>query len=463
MEEIIESSRINLKKKKQIQLSDHFTFKRLLRFTFPSIVMLVFTSVYGVVDGIFVSNFVGVDHFNAVNFIMPYLMILGSVGFMFGTGGCALIAKTLGEGNKEKANSLFSLFIYLPAIIGVLITILGLILIRPVAVLLGGSGLMLENAITYGSVFLCGNAFYMLQVEFQSFFVTAEKPRLGLFFTVLSGVTNIILDALFVAVFNWGLIGAATATVISQAIGAILPIIYFARKNSSLLRLGKTKFDKHALFHACTNGSSELMTNVSMSLIGMLYNFQLMKYYFTDEFGYNDGVSAYGVLMYVNFIFISVFIGYAVGSSPIVSYNYGAKRNKELKGVLGKSLVIICAFSVIMFALAEFLAHPMATIFVSSDITVFELTKHAFFVCAFSFIFSGFAIYGSSFFTALNNGPVSAIISFLRTLVFQVIAVIVLPLFMGGDGIWWSIVFAEAMAVLITFAFIIGKKKRYGY
>lgn len=451
------------KKKNQIQLSDHFTYKKLLKFTFPSIIMMVFTSIYGVIDGIFVSNFVGVDQFNAVNFIMPYLMVLGAVGFMFGTGGCALIAKTLGEGDKEKANSLFSLFIYLPAVVGIIITILGLIFIRPVSTLLGGSGLMLENAVTYGSVFLIGNVFYMLQVEYQSFFVTAEKPRLGLFFTVLSGVTNIILDALFVALFNWGLVGAAVATVTSQAIGAILPTIYFAGKNSSLLRLGKTKLDKTAIFQACANGSSELMTNISMSLVGMLYNFQLMRYYFTDAQGFNDGISAYGVLMYVNFIFISVFIGYAVGSSPIISYNYGADRKNELKGVMRKSLIIIGVFSIIMCALAELLAHPMASIFVSSDFEVFELTKHAFLVCSFSFIFSGFAIYGSSFFTALNNGPISAIISFLRTLVFQVAAVIVLPLVWGGNGIWWSIVVAEAMAVLITFIFMVIKRKKYGY
>ena len=449
--------------KKQIQLSDHFTYKRLLRFTVPSIIMMVFTSIYGVVDGIFISNFVGVDQFNAVNFIMPYLMILGAVGFMFGTGGCALIAKTLGEGDREKANSLFSLFVYLPAVIGLIVSILGLIFIRPVATLLGGSGLMLENAITYGSVFLIGNVFYMLQVEFQSFFVTAEKPRLGLFFTVLSGCTNIVLDALFVAVFSWGLVGAAAATVISQAVGAICPIIYFASKNSSLLRLGKAKLDGRAIFQACTNGSSELMTNISLSFVGMLYNFQLMKYYFTDAQGFNDGVSAYGVLMYVNFIFISVFIGYSVGSSPIISYNYGAGRKDELKGVLRKSLVIIGVFSAIMVVLAELLAHPMATIFVSSDFEVFELTKHAFFICAFSFLFSGFSIFGSSFFTALNNGPVSAIISFLRTLVFQALAVIVLPLLFGGNGIWWSIVVAEALSILITVIFLFAKRKKYGY
>lgn len=449
--------------KKPIQLSDHFTYKRLLKFTFPSMVMLVFTSIYGVIDGIFVSNFVGVDQFNAINFIMPYLLIIGAVGFMFGTGGCALIAKTLGEGDKEKANSLFSLLIYLPAVIGIIISGLGLIFIRPVATLLGGTGLMLENAVTYGSVFLIGNAFYMLQVEFQSFFVTAEKPRLGLFFTVLSGVTNIILDALFVAILKWGLVGAAFATITSQAIGAILPIIYFARKNSSLLRLGKTKFDGHAIIQVCLNGSSELMTNISLSLVGMLYNFQLMRYYFTDAQGFNNGVSAYGVLMYVNFIFISVFIGYAVGSSPIVSYNFGANRKDELKGILRKSLVIIGIISLLMFGLSELLAHPMATIFVSSDFEVFELTKHAFIICSLSFIFVGFSIYGSSFFTALNNGPVSAAISFLRILVFQMIAVTILPLFFGGEGIWWSIVVAEVMAMFVTFMFIFAKRKKYGY
>ncbi|MBQ7761237.1 MAG: MATE family efflux transporter [Clostridia bacterium] len=441
----------------QIQLSDKFTYGRLLRFTIPSIVMMVFTSIYGVVDGFFVSNFVGEEAFTAVNFIMPYLMILGAIGFMFGTGGCALIAKTLGEGNQDKANRLFSLFVYLPFGLGIVIAILGFFLVGPVASLLGAEGLLLENSILYGRVFLLGLPFYMLQIEFQSFFVTAEKPKLGLVFTVASGVTNIVLDALFVGLFSWGLVGAAVATVISQVVGGLAPIIYFARKNTSLLRLGRADFDKGAIFHACTNGSSELMTNVSMSLVGMLYNFQLLKY--EGE----PGVAAYGVLMYVNFIFISMFIGYAVGSAPIISYNYGAGRGTELKNVLKKSLVIIGVMSLLMFGLGEALATPMSMLFVGYNPSLLELTKRGFYICAFSFLFSGFAIFGSSFFTALNNGPVSAIISFLRTAVLQIIAVLVLPLWLGTDGIWLSIVLSEALAVVVTVAFILGKRKKYGY
>lgn len=441
----------------QIQLSDKFTYGKLLRFTVPSIIMMVFTSIYGVVDGFFVSNFVGEEAFTAVNFIMPYLMILGGIGFMFGTGGCALIAKTLGEGNSKKANSLFSLLVYLPFILGAVIAILGIFLVDPVASLLGAEGLLLENSILYGRVFLIGLPFYILQIEFQSFFVTAEKPKLGLLITVISGVTNMVLDALFVGLLPWGLVGAACATVVSQIVGGVVPVIYFARKNTSLLRLGKAEFDKTALFHTCTNGSSELMTNVSMSLVGMLYNYQLLKY--EGE----SGVAAYGVLMYVNFIFISMFIGYAVGSAPIISYNYGARRRDELKSVLKKSLVIISIMSILMFILGEALATPMAMLFVGYNPSLLELTKRGFFICAFSFLFSGTAIFGSSFFTALNNGPVSAIISFLRMGAFQIIAVLILPLWLGTDGIWLSVVASEVLAVLVTIGFMLGKRKKYGY
>ena len=318
-----------------IQLSDHFNYRKLLRFTLPSIVMMIFTSIYGVVDGFFVSNFVGKTPFAAVNFIMPFLMILGAVGFMFGTGGSALIAKTMGEGDPEKANRLFSLFVYVSAACGIVIAVAGIAFIRPIASLLGAEGTMLDDCVTYGRIILIALPAYMLQYEFQSFFVTAEKPQLGLFVTIAAGVTNIVLDALFVAVFRWGLVGAAAATAISQMVGGIVPLFYFFRRNSSLLRLGKTRFDGRALLKACTNGSSELMSNISTSIVSMLYNLQLMHY--VGE----DGVSAYGVLMYVNMIFLAAFIGYSVGTAPVVGYHYGAGNHKELKSLLKKSMNLI--------------------------------------------------------------------------------------------------------------------------
>lgn len=446
-----------------IQLSDHFTYRKLIRFTLPSIGMMIFTSVYGVVDGFFVSNFVGETAFTAVNFIMPFLMILGAVGFMFGAGGSALVAKTLGEGEREKANKLFSLFIYVPFALGIIITALGVVFLEPVASLLGAEGKMLESCVDYGRIIILGLVFYMLQMEFQSFMITAEKPQLSLVFTVAAGVTNIILDALFVAVFEWGLDGAAFATITSQFVGFICPLIYFCRRNTSLLRLGHASLDFKALLRACTNGSSELMTNVSMSLVGMLYNTQLLNY------AGEQGVAAYGVLMYVNFIFISVFIGYCIGCAPVIGYHYGAKNSGELKGLLKKSTVIIVITSVAMVVVSMLLATPMSKIFVGYNPALFELTKRAFFFYSFSFFFSGIAIFGSSFFTALNNGPVSAIISFLRTLVFQVAAVIALPLIFealggrGSDGIWFSIVIAEALAVVVTVIFILAKRKKYNY
>lgn len=440
-----------------IQLSDHFNYKKLLRFTLPSIIMMVFTSIYGVVDGFFVSNFVGKTPFAAVNFIMPFLMILGAFGFMFGTGGSALIAKTMGEGDRDKAKQLFSLFIYVSAIFGIIIAVLGIIFIRPIATFLGAEGTMLDNCVTYGRIILIALPAYMLQYEFQSFFVTAEKPQMGLVVTIAAGVTNIVLDALFVAIFDWGLVGAAAATAISQAVGGIVPLIYFCRPNTSLLKLTKTKFNIKALVKACTNGSSELMSQVSMSLVSMLYNVQLMKY------AGEDGIAAYGVLMYVNMIFLAAFIGYSVGTAPVIGYHYGANNHNELKNLLKRSLILIGTFSVLMLILAEILARPLAMIFVSYEQSLLDLTLRGFMIFSFSFLFAGIAIFGSSFFTALNNGLVSALISFLRTLVFQIAAVLIFPLIWGIDGIWISIVAAEIMAAIVTVLFLLGKRSKYHY
>lgn len=447
----------------KIQLSDHFTYKKLLRFTLPSIGMMIFSSIYGVVDGFFVSNFVGETAFTAVNFIMPFLMILGAVGFMFGAGGSALIAKTLGEGNRKKANSLFSLFVYVSFALGILIAVLGIVLLRPVASLLGAEGTLLKNCVDYGWIISLGLPFFMLQMEFQSFMITAEKPQLSLWFTVACGCTNIVLDALFVGAFDWGLEGAAIATITSQFVGCALPLVYFSIKNKSLLRLGKTQMDFGALVKTCTNGSSELMTNISMSLVGILYNYQLLKY------AGEPGVAAYGVLLYVNFIFISAFIGYSIGCAPVVGYHYGAGNSQELKGLLRKSTVIIGISSVAMVGIALAASVPMSHIFVGYNESLFQITKTAFLFYSFSFLFSGFAIFGSSFFTALSNGPISAIISFMRTLVFQSVAVLVLPVIFeqaGGyavHGIWLSIVVAEALAVVVTLIFLFAKRKKYNY
>lgn len=441
----------------KIQLSDHFTYPRLLRFTLPSIIMMIFTSIYGVVDGFFVSNFVGKTPFAAVNFIYPFLMILGSVGFMFGTGGSALIAKTMGARELEKAKRLFSLLIYVSTACGILIAVLGMFSLRPVAALLGAEGAMLEDCVTYGRIILAALPAYMLQLEFQSLFVTAEKPHLGLVVTVAAGVTNMVLDALLVAVFRLGLSGAAAATAISQCVGGIVPLIYFARPNSSLLQLRGTKWDGGALVRVCVNGSSELMSNISMSVVSMLYNVQLIKY------AGEDGVAAYGVLMYVSFTFISAFIGYSVGTAPVISYHYGAENHGEMRSLLKKSLIIIGAFSLAMMIAAEALARPLSLVFVSYDPALLALTLRGFMIYSFSFLFSGIAIFGSSFFTALNNGLVSALISFLRTLLFQSAAVLILPLIWKIDGIWLSCVAAELMAAVVTAVFLAAYRSKYHY
>lgn len=441
----------------EIKLSESFTYRKLLRFTLPSIIMMVFTSIYGVVDGFFVSNYVGKTPFAAVNFIMPFLMILGAIGFMFGTGGSALVSKTMGEGNPDKANKVFSMLIYCSLICGIVIAVLGFIFIRPLAAWLGAEGEMLDNCVRYGRIILAALPAYILQYEFQSFFVTAEKPQLGLAVTVAAGVTNMVLDALLVAVFPFGLEGAAAATAISQAVGGLIPLFYFARKNKSQLKLVKAEFDGKMLLKACTNGSSELMSNISMSIVSMLYNVQLMSY------AGEDGVAAYGVLMYVNMIFLAAFIGYSVGTAPVIGYHYGAENRDELKSLLKKSVRITAAFAIVMLVLAIVLAYPLASIFVSYDAALMELTVHAFMIFSFSFLFAGFSIFGSSFFTALNNGLISAAISFLRTLVFQIAAVLILPPIFGLDGIWYSIVVAEVVSVIVTVIFLLAKRKKYGY
>lgn len=441
----------------KIKLSDHFSYGRILRFTLPSIAMMIFTSIYGVVDGFFVSNFVGKTSFAAVNFIFPFLMMLGAVGFMFGTGGSALIAKTLGEGKRDKANRLFSLFLLVSFLCGVAISVCGFFVIRPLSSALGADGQMLDDCVTYGRVLLISLPFYILQLGFQSYFVTAEKPQLGLAFTVAAGVTNMVLDALLVAVFRFGLVGAAAATAASEIVGGLAPVFYFSFKNSSLLKIVKPHFDGRSLLRACTNGSSELLSNISMSAVGLLYNVQLIKY------AGENGVAAYGVLMYVNFVFISTFIGYSVGTAPITSFNFGAKNKAELKNVLRKSLVIIGCLSVFMLLISQVLSRPLASIFVGYDESLYSLTVRAFSIFSFSFLFAGLGVFGSSFFTALNNGLVSAVISFLRTLVFQISAVLIFPLIWEIDGIWLSVVVAEAMAVVVTAIFLLAKRKRYGY
>lgn len=441
----------------KIQLSDHFTFGRLLRFTWPSIVMMVFTSIYSVVDGIFVSNFAGKTAFAAVNLIMPYLMVFGTLGFMIGTGGTALISMTLGMGDKKKANELFSMLTYASILCGVIFTILSIVFLRPAAILMGAAGQMLEDCVLYGTIIQLALTAYLLQYAFQSFCITAEKPNLSLAMMVTAGVCNMVLDALFVAVFRWGLVGAAVATAIAQYLGAMIPFIYFIRPNDSLLRLGKCSFDGKALLHACANGSSELMGSLSMSLVSMLYNLQLIRY------AGENGIAAYGVIMYVNFFFVSVFIGFTIGAAPIIGYNHGAENHGELKNMFRKSLMVVGIFAAAMTGSALVLAKPLAGIFVGYDPELLEMTVRGFVVYSLSFLLCGFNIFGSSLFTALNNGLISAVISFVRTLVCQIAAVLLLPLIFGLDGIWWAIVASEAVALVLTVFCFFRFRNRYHY
>ena len=441
----------------KIQLSDHFTYKRLLRFVLSSILMMICTSLYSIVDGFFVSNFVGKAPFAAINLIMPIMMGIGTIGFMVGTGGSAIVSKTLGEGNKELANRYFSLFVYVSLIFSVLLSVIGFVFIRPLSAALGAEGELLEYCTIYGKILFLSQTAFIMQNIFQSFFVTAERPDLSLKVSIMAGMTNVVLDFLFIVVFQWGIAGAAIATAMGQVVGGIVPILYFSRKNNSLLRLTSTSFYGRILLKMCTNGSSEMVTNLSSSIINILYNFQLMK------LAGEDGIAAYGVIMYVNFIFMAVYFGYSIGSAPIISYHYGAANHHELKNLFRKSLILLSSTGFILTFLAEIFTVPLVHIFVSYDPELFSITCRGFRLYSLSFLIMGLNIWGSAFFTALNNGAVSAIISFLRTLVFQIVIVLILPQFLGIDGIWLSIVFAELLAVGVTLLFFVIKRKRYHY
>lgn len=441
----------------RIQLSDHFSYTKLLRYTFPSIIMTVFISLYGIMDGIFVSNFAGKTPFAAISLILPFIFAMGSVGFMIGTGGAAIVAKTLGEKRQEKANQTFSMLIAVTGIIGLALTAVGLIIIRPVAIAMGATGSLLENSVLYGNIMLLFQAAFMIQTVFQSMFPVAEKPKLGLALTVTAGTIDILLNALFIIVFKWGIVGAAVSTVIGQLIGSIVPILYFLRRNDSLLRLVKPTFDGKTILKACTNGSSELMTALSSSVTGVLINLQLMR------LAGENGIAAYGVILYVNYIFYAVFIGYSTGSAPIISYHYGAENHFELKNLFRKSLIIIGVGSILLTAVAIIFSNPIARFFVGYDPVLLEMSQRAFALYAVSFLMCGFNIFGSAFFTALNNGAISATISFARTLLFQALAIMLLPLIIGLDGVWLAVVAAETLALAVAIFFFIRKKKQYHY
>lgn len=441
----------------RIPLSDHFTYSKLLRFVLPSVVMMICTSIYSIVDGFFVSNYVGKTSFAAVNLMMPVLIVVGALGFMIGAGGTAIVAKTLGEGDRKKANRIFSLMIYTVIAGGLVLTLISLLLLKPIAGLLGATGHMLTEALLYARIILIANTFFMLQNVFQTFLIAAEKQKLGLAVTVLAGVTNILLDFLFVGVWQWGIAGAAYATAASQMIGGLLPLLYFALPNNSLLRLTGTRFEGKILLKACTNGSSELMSNVSASVVTMLYNFQLLK------FAGENGVAAYGAIMYVNFIFAAVFFGYALGSAPIISFHYGAGNKQELHSLYRKSLLLMGLIGTAMAAASFSLAAPFSRLFVGYDPALYQLTVRGFRLYAFAFLVIGFNLFGSSFFTALNNGGVSALLSFSRTLVFQTVSILVLPSILQTDGIWLATLAAELLSLTVTLPLLLAKRKQYGY
>ena len=441
----------------KIQLSDSFNYRKLIKFTLPTIFMMIFTSIYGVVDGLFVSNVVGSDAFAAVNLVMPVLMIGGTFGFMIGTGGGALISKIIGEGDSKKAKETFSMLIYLLIILGLIISIIGFIFIEPISKVLGAEGAILEYCVTYGRVLSIGMVGFILQNAFQSFLIVAEKPKMGLVVSIIAGITNMVLDFLLIAIFNMGVVGAGLATCISQVVGGFVPLIYFIMKNKSPLRLGRAKFDFNAIGISCLNGSSEMFTNLSMSLVNMLYNMQLIKYARTQ------GVVAYGVIMYVSFIFNGVYMGYSMGVTPIVGYHYGADNKDEIKSLLKRSLVLILIVSLVLTGVTELSSEMLAKIFVSYDIDLLHFTTNAIRIFSLSYIIKGFNIFTSAFFTGLNNGIVSGVISFLRTFVFQIIMIFVLPLLFDLNGLWMAVIFAEIIALGVSFMYFVKNRIKYEY
>lgn len=441
----------------KIQLSDHFTYGRLLRFMLPSIIMMIITSIYSIVDGLFVSNLVGELALSAVNIVFPITMIIGSFGFMLGTGGSAVVARTLGEGKEELANRYFSMIIMVVVLLGAFLTVLSVIFVEPLVRLAGASDLLMEDSIVYGRIMLAGSVAFMLQTTFQSFFVVAEKPHMGLALTIAAGVTNMILDYVFIKVMEMGIAGAGLATIIGYAVGGMIPLVYFICKKDNGIRLVRPKFYGNILLKSCTNGSSEMMNTVASSVISMLYNIQLMK--ILGE----SGVAAYSVMMYVDFIFLGAFLGFSMGSAPVVSYHFGADNREELKNIFKKSMYIIGCASVAMVVIAELLSKPLSAIFVGYNGELMKMTVHGFRLFALNYLICGVNVYASAFFTALSNGKISAFISFMRSLILRGGMVLLLPLFWGVDGIWLAVVAAEGISVVISVVFLVAKRKQYHY
>ena len=443
-------------------LSDHFTYRKIFRMTIAPILMMIFTSLYVVVDGLFIANFVGKDAYAGENLIFPIIMIIGGIGFMFGTGGSALSAKLLGEGKKEEANQVFSMLLVFTFLVGIIVSIGGYFLVETFAhgmasITEDATDEMVKEAITYGKILIIGQAIFMLQNYFQSFLLVDERSRLGFIATLCAGIGNIILDFLFIVVFKLGVAGAALGTISGYFVGAIIPFIHFIKNKNGLIEFKLTRFKARPILKSCFNGSSEFVNNISSSIVGIVFNIQLLKF-----MGQN-GVAAYGTIAYVSFLFVSIFIGYSIGMAPVISFNYGAENHDELKNVLRKSLIIIFIMELFMVLISFTCARPLAMLFSSGNNDLEELTINALRICSLAFIFTGIGIFTSSFFTALNNGALSALNAFMRTLVFQIAFILLLPLIFGASGIWWAIIFADCAAFILAIACLIWKRKQYHY
>jgi len=443
----------------KIELQGHYGYGRLVRTMLPSIATMIVSSIYSIADGLFVSNYAGSTAFAAMNIIWPGIQILAVFGLMVGAGGSALVSKTLGEGDQDKACRIFSMLTRITMLAGIAMAFLFFILMKPLTWVLGAEGGMIQMATTYGRIIVITLPLYMIQMMFQPFFMVAEKPELGTQISIICGVVNIVLDALFIIVFRLGLIGAALGTAISIATGGLFSLIWFlSKRNKTHLQFRKNvKTEWKHVGKSCSNGLSEYVGNVALSVVSICYNLQLMKY--IGE----SGVAAYGILMYLGFVFAAVFIGYNLSVTQIIAFNYGERNHTELRSLLHKSIILISVGGVIMTTVAETAAAPLARFFVGYDESICILTIRAIRIYMLSFLICGLNMFASAWFTALNNGIISAISAFVRTFIFELGCVFILPTFFGVDGIWNAVNVAEVCALLFSAFLITAFSKKYGY
>lgn len=418
---------------------------------------MVFMSLYTMVDGVFVSRFAGTAALSAVNIVYPMVSVVVAVGVMLATGGSAIIAKRMGEGKPEQARQNFSYLILAGVLIAVGMAALALVFLKPLLHLLGARGALFELCYAYALPLVFFIPSGILQMLFQTLLVTAGRPMLGLTVTVLGGVANIVLDYLFIVPLQMGIAGAAIATGIGFSIPAVFGLLYFALRRSGPLCFVRPKGGGKMLLRCCANGSSEMVTNMSTAVTTFLFNLLMMRY------AGEDGVASITIVLYTQYLMTAVYMGYATGTAPVFSFHHGSRNGEQLRRLFRISMGFIALCSVATFALALVFAKQVVVIFTPAGSPVFEMALYGFRLFSGSFLFAGVGIFASAMFTAFSDGKVSAAISFLRTFAFIVLALLLLPLAMGLDGVWLAVPLAEVLGFGVSLFFLYRKKKRYCY